>query len=193
MDIMSYVRPELLVVAVVLYFLGMWLKQAAFIKDKYIPLVLGIVGIFVCGIYVASVAAFATVQDILSVTKDIHVIRDATRGGVGTVLYEIAEQSKTGIRLNAEAIPVQDSVKGVCGMLGLEPLYLACEGRLVIFAPKEYAEEIVAKLREGKYSTEAAIIGEVTEEMPGRVVVTTEIGAETLLPPPGGELLPRIC
>lgn len=67
MDIMSYVRPELLVVAVVLYFLGMWLKQADFIKDKYIPLVLGIVGIFVCGIYVVSVAAFATVQDILSV------------------------------------------------------------------------------------------------------------------------------
>lgn len=66
MDIMSYVRPELLVVAVVLYFLGMWLKQADFIKDKYIPLVLGIVGIFVCGIYVVSVAAFATIQDILS-------------------------------------------------------------------------------------------------------------------------------
>lgn len=136
---------------------------------------------------------WGTVQDILSVTKDVHVIRDATRGGVGTVLYEIAEQSKTGIRLNAEAIPVQDSVKGVCGMLGLEPLYLACEGRLVIFAPKENAEAIVAKLREGKYSSEAAIIGEVTDEMPGRVVVTTEIGAETLLPPPGGELLPRIC
>ena len=136
---------------------------------------------------------WGTVQDILSVTKDVHVIRDATRGGVGTVLYEIAEQSHTGIRLNAEEIPVQESVKGVCGMLGLEPLYLACEGRLVIFAPKENAEAIVAKLREGKYSTEAAIIGEVTEEMPGRVVVTTEIGAETLLPPPGGELLPRIC
>ena len=66
MDIMNYVRPELLVVAVVLYFLGMWLKQAAFIKDKYIPLVLGIIGIFVCGIYVVSVAAFATAQDILS-------------------------------------------------------------------------------------------------------------------------------
>lgn len=66
MDIMSYVRPELLVVAVVLYFLGMWLKQAAFIKDKCIPLVLGIVGIFVCGIYVASVATFTTAQDILS-------------------------------------------------------------------------------------------------------------------------------
>lgn len=133
------------------------------------------------------------VEDMLSVTKDIHVIRDATRGGVGTVLYEIAGQSQVGIRLNAKKIPVQPGVKGVCGMLGLEPLYLACEGRLVIFAPKEQAEAIVEKLRQGKYTKDAAIIGEVTEEMPGRVVMTTEIGAETLLPQPRGELLPRIC
>ena len=136
---------------------------------------------------------WGTVEDMFSVTKDIHVIRDATRGGVGTVLYEIAEQSQVGIRLNSESIPVQDGVKGVCGMLGLEPLYLACEGRLVIFAPKEQADKLVEKLRQGKYSENAAIIGEVTEEMAGRVVMTTEIGAETLLPPPRGELLPRIC
>ena len=136
---------------------------------------------------------WGAVEDMLSVTKDIHVIRDATRGGVGTVLYEIAGQSQVGIRLHAEDIPVLDGVKGVCGMLGLEPLYLACEGRLVIFAPKEQAEAIVEKLRQGKYTKDAAIIGEVTEEMPGRVVMTTEIGAETLLPEPRGELLPRIC
>ncbi len=136
---------------------------------------------------------WGAVEDMLSVTKDIHVIRDATRGGVGTVLYEIAGQSQVGIRLNARDIPVQSGVKGVCGMLGLEPLYLACEGRLVIFAPKEQAEAIVAKLRQGKYTKDAAIIGEVTEEMPGRVVMTTEIGAETLLPQPRGEMLPRIC
>ena len=136
---------------------------------------------------------WGAVEDMLSVTKDIHVIRDATRGGVGTVLYEIAGQSQVGIRLHAEDIPVQDGVKGVCGMLGLEPLYLACEGRLVIFAPKEQGEAIVEKLRQGKYTKDAAIIGEVTEEMPGRVVMTTEIGAETLLPEPRGELLPRIC
>ena len=136
---------------------------------------------------------WGTVEDMFSVTKEIHVIRDATRGGVGTVLYEIAEQSQVGIRLNSEAIPVHDNVKGVCGMLGLEPLYLACEGRLVIFVPKEQANQLVEKLRQGKYSANAAIIGEVTEEMAGRVVMTTEIGAETLLPPPRGELLPRIC
>ena len=133
------------------------------------------------------------VKAMLDTTKEIHVIRDATRGGVGTVLYEIAEQSQVGIRLNAQDIPVQDGVKGVCGMLGLEPLYLACEGRLVIFAPKEEAPALVEALRKEKNSSEAAIIGEVTEEMPGRVMMKTEIGAQTLLPPPGGELLPRIC
>ena len=136
---------------------------------------------------------WGTVSSVLDASDDVHVIRDATRGGVGTVLYEIAEQSNVGIRIEAEAVPVDDAVKGVCGMLGLEPLYLACEGRLVIIAPREEAEGIVEVLRKGKYSGNAAIIGEITEEMPGKVIMTTEIGAETLLPQPGGELLPRIC
>ena len=78
-------------------------------------------------------------------------------------------------------------------MLGLEPLYLACEGRLVIFAPKDKAEVIVSALRKCKNSENAAIIGEVTEDNAGRVVMKTEIGSQTLLPQPGGELLPRIC
>ncbi len=133
------------------------------------------------------------VEKMISVTRDIHVIRDATRGGVGTVLYEIAEQSNVGICIDREKIPVQGQVEGVCGMLGLEPLYLACEGRLVIFAPEQDAEKILEALREIPASASAAIIGRVTEDMPGSVVVTTEIGARTLLPPPGGELLPRIC
>lgn len=136
---------------------------------------------------------WGTVKSMLDTTKDIHVIRDATRGGVGTVLYEIADQSHVGIRLDSAAIPVDKAVKGVCGMLGLEPLYLACEGRLVVFAPKSEADAIVATLRQGKYSQQAAIIGEVTAENAGRVVMKTEIGTETLLPAPGGELLPRIC
>ncbi|CDZ24574.1 Hydrogenase expression/formation protein HypE [[Clostridium] cellulosi] len=136
---------------------------------------------------------WGTVEDMFAATKNIHALRDATRGGVGTVLYEIASQSGVGIRLNSTAIPVSGEVKGVCGMLGLEPLYLACEGRLVVFASKDDAEKLIEVLRRGKYSQNAAIIGEVTEDMPGRVVVETEVGGETLLPPPGGELLPRIC
>lgn len=136
---------------------------------------------------------WANVEAMLQHTSDIHVIRDATRGGVGTVLYEIAEESHVGIRIDRDAVPVDPAVQGVCGMLGLEPLYLACEGRLVIVAPRDQAEDLVRILRKCKYSENAGIIGEVTEDRPGKIVVTTAIGAQTLLPPPGGELLPRIC
>ena len=136
---------------------------------------------------------WGTVEKIFGVTSGIHVIRDATRGGVGTVLYEIAEQSKVGIELDSKSVPVADEVRGVCGMLGLEPLYLACEGRLVIFVPEEHADSIVETLRQCPYSKNAAVIGTVTAENQGKVVMTTEIGAKTLLPKPGGELLPRIC
>ena len=141
---------------------------------------------------------WGTVKSLLDTVpdrQDLHVIRDATRGGVGTVLYEIAEQSQVGIRLNAADVPVDPAVRGVCGMLGLEPLYLACEGRLVIFAPQSAAQGIVDTLRQGKYSRDAAIIGEVIDqpEAKGKVIMTTEIGTQTMLPAPGGELLPRIC
>lgn len=136
---------------------------------------------------------WGAVESMIRTTKDIHVIRDATRGGVGTVLYEIASESNVGVRLDSQAIPVDGAVKGVCGMLGLDPLYLANEGTLVVIAPKEEAAKLVETLKKEKYTRNAAVIGEITDEMPGKVVVTTEIGAETLLPQPGGELLPRIC
>lgn len=134
-----------------------------------------------------------TVQDVLAATKNVHVIRDATRGGVGTVLYEIARQSNVGIVLEQKNIPVSGEVKGVCGMLGLEPLYLACEGRMVVFAPEPDAPAILEALHRGKYSEKAAVIGKVISDYAGRVIVNTEIGSQTMLPQPGGELLPRIC
>ena len=93
---------------------------------------------------------WGNVKAVLDATHELHVIRDATRGGVGTVLYEIAGQSQVGIRLDASKIPVAPEVRGVCGMLGLEPLYLACEGRLVIMAPKEQAKTIVKVLDKKK-------------------------------------------
>jgi hydrogenase expression/formation protein HypE len=136
---------------------------------------------------------WGAVQAMLSVTKDIHVIRDATRGGVGTVLYEIAGQSNVGVKIDSTKVPVAPAVKGVCGMLGLEPLYLACEGRLVVIVPKAHAEDVLQALRTQPYSDGAAVIGEITKEHPGSVVMTTEIGTQTMLPRPGGELLPRIC
>ena len=136
---------------------------------------------------------WGAVKAMLDATHDIHVIRDATRGGVGTVLYEIAHQSNVGVRIHAASVPVDPAVQGVCRMLGLEPLYLACEGRLVVIAPKEEAPKLIESLQAQPYSKGAAIIGEITDEQPGWVVMHTEIGSETLLPQPTGELLPRIC
>lgn len=133
------------------------------------------------------------VEAVLEATKDVHVIRDATRGGVGTVLYEIAAESNVGISLDSEKIPVQDGVRGVCSMLGLEPLYLACEGRLVIFAPASEADKILDALHACPNSEGAAVIGEVTEENQGKVILNTAVGAKTFLARPSGELLPRIC
>lgn len=133
-----------------------------------------------------------TVEAVLNVCKDIHVIRDATRGGVGTVLYEICEQSQVGINIKSVDIPVADPVRGVCGMLGLDPLYLACEGRLVIFAPQCEADKIVKVMQSMPYSSNAAIIGEVTADK-GKVTVEQPFGGKTILPQPTGELLPRIC
>ena len=109
------------------------------------------------------------------------------------MLHEIAAESHVGIELSAPAIPVAPEVRGVCGLLGLEPLYLACEGRLVIFAPQAIAPKLVETLRALPDSRQAAIIGHVTPDFSGRVVLRTEIGTKTLLPEPSGELLPRIC
>ena len=136
---------------------------------------------------------WSSVEAMYNVTRDIHVIRDATRGGVGTVLYEICHQSNVGIALDQSAIPVDAAVSGVCRMLGLEPLYLACEGRLVVICPKEVTPDVLTALRSAPHSGGATIIGEVTQERPGWVVMRTEVGTTTLLPQPQGELLPRIC
>lgn len=133
------------------------------------------------------------VEAVKGVTHDLHVVRDATRGGVGTVLYEIADQAGVGIELTDTAVPVDDTVRGVCDMLGLNPLYLACEGRLVIVAPAEYKAKLLAALKETPYGKDAAVIGEVTDTNPGKVIMKTSIGTKTILPLPGGELLPRIC
>ena len=134
-----------------------------------------------------------TVEAALQAAPHMHVIRDATRGGVGTVLYEIAGQSNVGVTLDAGQIPVAPEVRGVCGLLGMEPLYLACEGTLVMIVPRDEADALLETLRQMPYSAGAAVIGSITDTYPGRVVMTTELGARTMLPQPGNELLPRIC
>ena len=136
---------------------------------------------------------WSLVEAMLNATRDIHVLRDATRGGVGTVLYEIAAQSGVGVAIDQPAVPVDDAVRGVCGLLGLDPLYLANEGTMVVVAPAESADALLEALHSQPYGQNAAIIGEITASNAGKVVLTTELGTKTLLPQPGGELLPRIC
>lgn len=129
----------------------------------------------------------------IAAPEDLHTMRDATRGGVGTVLYEIAGESSVGIELDSAAIPVAPAVRGTCDMLGLEPLYLACEGRLVIFIPSERADEVLSIIRQTEQGRGAARIGTVVSDHPGKVTINTVLGTQTILPAPGGELLPRIC
>ncbi len=134
-----------------------------------------------------------SVDAVLKEVPDVHVIRDATRGGVGTVLYEIAAESGCGFELEQESIPVDPAVGGVCGMLGLDPMYLACEGTLVMIVSREKASKVLNILREQEHTGDAAVIGYVTDTEKGRVVMRTSIGTQTYLPQPGNELLPRIC
>lgn len=123
----------------------------------------------------------------------VHVMRDPTRGGLATVLCEIAGQSGVGININEEAIPVKEGVKGACEILGYDPLYLANEGKMVAVISPEAAEKALDTLRSDGLGREAVIIGEVTAEHPGKVVLHTTLGGRRLVDRLTGDMLPRIC
>jgi hydrogenase expression/formation protein HypE len=133
------------------------------------------------------------VADMLSASKDIHAMRDPTRGGLATSLNEFAKSSQKGIRLDEAAIPVKPDVRGACEVLGIDPLYVANEGKLVCVLPAEIADDMLAKMRAHELGQDAAIIGEVTEDHTGLVFMTTGLGATRIVDMPIGEQLPRIC
>lgn len=133
------------------------------------------------------------VKKMLEVTKNIHVLRDPTRGGVATTLNEIAGQSKTGIVLDEEAIPVRDSVQAVCDILGMDPLYVANEGKLLAIVPAQEAEAVLAAMKSHPHGADSAIIGEVVAENQGKVFVTTGLGGSRIVDMLVGQQLPRIC
>jgi hydrogenase expression/formation protein HypE len=133
------------------------------------------------------------IQRMLAVCPDIHVLRDPTRGGLGTTLNEIAEQSRVGVKIYEEKIPVRPSVAGVCELLGFDPLYLANEGKLVAFVPGEHAGAVLEVMQADDLGREACIIGEAVEESPGKVFMQTRIGGMRIVDMLTGEQLPRIC
>ncbi len=129
----------------------------------------------------------------LQACPDIHCLRDATRGGVSTVLNEIARSSAVGIRIREAAMPLRDEVKGACEILGLDPLYLANEGKLVAVVPADAAPRVLAAMRAHPAGARAAIIGEVLDAPRATVVLATVFGGERIIDVLTGDQLPRIC
>ena len=133
------------------------------------------------------------VAEMLAVSGHIHCMRDPTRGGLATTLNDFAEQSKVGIQIEEGRIPVDRAVAAACELLGLDPLYIANEGKLVAVVAPDDAENVLKSVKQNKYGTGAAIIGEVVAEHPRKVVMKTSLGASRIIDIPVGELLPRIC
>jgi len=133
------------------------------------------------------------VSQILEVSPSVHCLRDPTRGGLATTLNELAWQSKVGIVIEEAKIPVREEVKAACELLGLDPIYVANEGKMVTIVDSADANKVLARMKENNYGRDAAIIGEVTDEHPGKVVMKTKLGPSRIVDMLSGELLPRIC
>ena len=133
------------------------------------------------------------VAEMLRASDNIHCLRDPTRGGLATTLNEIAEQSSVSLRIDEDKIPVREQVASACEMLGLDPLYVTNEGKLISAVAPEDAEKVLKQMKKHRYGRDAAIIGEVKEENPGRVVMKTGLGTTRIIDMLVGEPLPRIC
>ncbi len=132
------------------------------------------------------------VKNILQVTKEVSAMRDPTRGGVATTLNEFASASNVGIQLY-DNIPVNPDVKGACEVLGIDPLTVANEGKLIVVVPSKLANKVLHAVQKDEYGKDAVIIGEVTDKHPRTVVIKTPLGANRIVDMPIGEQLPRIC
>jgi hydrogenase expression/formation protein HypE len=133
------------------------------------------------------------IETLLTAVPGTRFLRDATRGGLATVLNEIAEASQVGIEIYEDRTPLRSEVKGFCEILGLDPLYLANEGKIVCVVPPEDADAALAALKSHPLGEGAARIGDVTDHRPGRVVMQTVFGGRRIVDMLVGEQLPRIC
>jgi hydrogenase expression/formation protein HypE len=135
-----------------------------------------------------------TVQSLVDTFgTDIHFLRDPTRGGVASVLNEIAELTQLGFYLDQKLLPIEEQVEGACEMLGLDPLYVANEGLFIAIVKKEIAEDFLSMLRKDANGANAAIIGEVTSDHAGKVMMKSRVGGKRMVNYLTGEQLPRIC
>lgn len=133
------------------------------------------------------------VETMLAASNEIHCLRDATRGGIAAALNELAKSSQVGITFEERLVPLRQAVRAACEMLGMDPYYVANEGKLVAITRSEVAEDVLAAMHSHPLGQDAAIIGEVTADHPGLVLSKTGIGGSRVVDLPAGELLPRIC
>jgi len=133
------------------------------------------------------------VSQMLEASPRIHCLRDPTRGGLATTLNEFAKQSHVGIKVEEDKIPVKEEVKAACELLGFDPIYVANEGKLVAIVDPRDTDKVLAQMKQNGYGRDAAIIGEVTSDHPGRVIMKTKLGPSRIVDMLSGELLPRIC
>ena len=133
------------------------------------------------------------ISEVIEKSDKIKFMRDATRGGLATVLCELAEKHNFGIELTEDSIPVQESVRGLCEIFGFDPMYMANEGKVVMVVGNDDAEKVLEVLKNNENGKNAAIIGEVTELNNGMVVINTGIGGRRIIDMLAGEQLPRIC
>ncbi|GAA1899468.1 hydrogenase expression/formation protein HypE [Streptantibioticus ferralitis] len=133
------------------------------------------------------------VATMLDVTPDLHALRDPTRGGLAAALNEIAVAARVGVEIREKAVPVPPEVDGACTMLGLDPLYVANEGKLVAFVPRQHADAVLAAMRAHPLGAGSTVIGECVRSHPGMVVARTGLGGTRVVDLPIGEQLPRIC
>jgi hydrogenase expression/formation protein HypE len=129
----------------------------------------------------------------LAACPSVRCMRDPTRGGLASALNELAAASKVGVKLTEATIPLRPEVRAACELLGLDPLYVACEGRLIVVVPPAAADRLLAVMREHPLGRGAAVIGEVVADHPGTVTIRTPIGGERVVPLLAGDQLPRIC
>jgi hydrogenase expression/formation protein HypE len=133
------------------------------------------------------------VADMLAACPEIHVLRDPTRGGVATALNELAQRSEVGIEIVESQITVHPPVAAAAELLGLDPLYVANEGKLIAIVPEACSDALLRVMRDHLYGTEATVIGRVVASNPGKVILRTALGTRRLLDMLSGEQLPRIC
>jgi hydrogenase expression/formation protein HypE len=125
--------------------------------------------------------------------KSIKFVRDATRGGIASVLNEICDNNSFSASIDEDSVPVQSEVRGICDLLGLDPFYVANEGKIIIVADEKYADSIIDEMKKDPCGINSAVIGEIDDAYPGKVYINTYIGGRRLLPLLVEEQLPRIC